>query len=313
MVTTRRQRQIAENTAAGLFPEGGLIDRLDKALSGPIFRLRVSMYVEAVIAVPGSMFGVMLQSLIMLPSWLPLILGFGNVRYVCLVTVPVHAWGATRILRWMDDPSNKELVFCSTLMPAVGFVHMALCTLLCGRTDASAAISFWVCTWFYSQLANQAIKNVFWRRRPIACLSEKEGQLAPRHFPQFKIMLSDRPDCLESFPSGDAAGAGGFGYTLLLFTGNPLWLMVTIAACFGRVFLHVHHVLDVSVGAFVGVYTAYLLDWWIEGGCRLTNAQHLAICVAFSMLMFGVFLPAIRRRKREEQLAKGIQWGTTKH
>jgi len=201
MVTTRRQRQIAENTAAGLFPEGGLIDRLDKALSGPIFRLRVSMYVEAVIAVPGSMFGVMLQSLIMLPSWLPLILGFGacmrncvrvatcrgaqgerwasnlavfttgNVRYVCLVTVPVHAWGATRILRWMDDPSNKELVFCSTLMPAVGFVHMALCTLLCGRTDASAAISFWVCTWFYSQLANQAIKNVFWRRRPIACLS----------------------------------------------------------------------------------------------------------------------------------------------
>ena len=95
----------------------------------------------------------------------------GNVRYLCFVAVPVHAWGARRILRWMDDPSNKELVFCSTLMPAVGFVHMTLCTLLCGHTDASAAISFWVCTWFYSQLANQAIKNVFWRRRPIACLS----------------------------------------------------------------------------------------------------------------------------------------------
>ena len=77
MVTTRRQKQTAEHAAAGLFPEGGLIDRLDKALSGPIFRLRVSMYMEAAIAVPGSMFGVMLQSLIMLPSWLPLILGLG--------------------------------------------------------------------------------------------------------------------------------------------------------------------------------------------------------------------------------------------
>ena len=78
MVTTRLQRQSAENAAAGMFPEGGRVDRLDKALSSPIFRLRVSMYMEAAIAVPGSMFGVMLQSLIMLPSWLPLILDYGS-------------------------------------------------------------------------------------------------------------------------------------------------------------------------------------------------------------------------------------------
>lgn len=60
-----------------MFPEGGCVDRLDKALSSPIFRLRVNMFMEAAIAVPGSMFGVMLQSLIMLPSWLPLILDYG--------------------------------------------------------------------------------------------------------------------------------------------------------------------------------------------------------------------------------------------
>jgi hypothetical protein len=77
MVTTRLQRQTAENAAAGMFPEGGCVDRLDKALSSPIFRLRVNMFMEAAIAVPGSMFGVMLQSLIMLPSWLPLILDYG--------------------------------------------------------------------------------------------------------------------------------------------------------------------------------------------------------------------------------------------
>jgi hypothetical protein len=48
------------------------MDRVDKALSGPIFRLSVPWMVEAAIAVPGSMFGVMVQSLIMLPSWVPL-------------------------------------------------------------------------------------------------------------------------------------------------------------------------------------------------------------------------------------------------
>ena len=35
-----------------------------------------------------------------------------------------------------------------------------------------AAIAFYVCAWFYSQATNQAIKNIFWRRRPTACLSE---------------------------------------------------------------------------------------------------------------------------------------------
>ena len=77
MVRTRSQRQSAENAPAGMFPEGGLVDRLDKAVSGPIFRVQVSWLVEAVIAVPGSMFGVTVQSLIMVPSWMPLILDSG--------------------------------------------------------------------------------------------------------------------------------------------------------------------------------------------------------------------------------------------
>jgi hypothetical protein len=99
------------------------------------------------------------------------LLGTGEFQYFCLVTVPVHVWGARRILRWMKDPTNKELVFCSSLMPVVGFVHMGLSAAFCRHSHACAAISFYICTWFYGQAANQAIKNVFWRRRPIACLS----------------------------------------------------------------------------------------------------------------------------------------------
>jgi membrane-associated phospholipid phosphatase len=34
-----------------------------------------------------------------------------------------------------------------------------------------------------------------------------------------------------------------------------------VAACFGRVFLHVHHILDVVMGALLGVMCGLLLHW----------------------------------------------------
>jgi hypothetical protein len=55
--------------------------------------------------------------------------------------------------------------------------------------------------------------------------SEEKGELAHRHFPQFKMRLTELPECLESFPSGDSAGAGAFGFSAYLFTGEPLWLL----------------------------------------------------------------------------------------
>lgn len=55
--------------------------------------------------------------------------------------------------------------------------------------------------------------------------SVEKGELAHRHFPQFKMRLRELPECLESFPSGDSAGAGAFGFSAYLFTGQPLWLL----------------------------------------------------------------------------------------
>ena len=39
------------------------------------------------------------------------------------------------------------------------------------------------------------------------------------------MRLTELPECLESFPSGDSAGAGAFGFSAYLFTGEPLWLL----------------------------------------------------------------------------------------
>ena len=204
---------------SGLGSQGGAIDHWDKSISGPLFKLRVHWLVEAAIVVPGSMFGAPLKSVFMLPSWIPLILDRSDLLYLFAVTVPINLWGANRIQRWLRDPFQGELVLCSKTMPLAGFIHLALASRLCRHDAASSAISFYLCSWIFSQTLNQIIKNVFWRRRPTACMNETDGVLAPRHYPQFKIWLMQRPQSLESFPSGDAAGAASFGYAAYLFTG----------------------------------------------------------------------------------------------
>ena len=305
----RRARQVSPDACgAGLFPEGGAIDRLDKKLSAPVFRLRTSRAMEAAIAVPGSIFGVMVLSLIMVPTWLLVILDPGDLRFHGAITVPVTIWAGHRVRLWLQDPRNKELVFLKKSVVFNGFIHIALAGALSRHSDAPAALAFYFCTWFYSQATNQAIKQVFWRRRPTACFREDKEMLAPRHFPQFKIMLMDRPDSLESFPSGDAAGAASFGYAAMLFTGSSFWLLVTVAGCFGRVFLHVHHLLDVVAGALVGFSVAAILDWSIPGGSRNCRSEHLLLCTLVYSAMFLWLLPVVKRRKREQQLSLGILW-----
>ena len=96
----------------------------------------------------------------------------GDLRYLCLVTVPVHLWGANRVRKWLQDPHNKSLVYCNMSVPFNGFIHMGIAAMLCKHEDACAVISFYYCTWLYGQAANQAFKNIFWRKRPTACLSE---------------------------------------------------------------------------------------------------------------------------------------------
>ena len=142
-------------------------------LSGPIFRMQVPKYVEAAIVVPGSMFGVMLQSLIMLPTFLPLLLpGPMDLGYLVAVTLPVNVVGSIRLSQWLRDPQNLQILMCHKVVPYIGLIHLVLASIFSTHPDAVAAVTFYVCAWFYSQLVNQSLKNTFWRRRPTATLSE---------------------------------------------------------------------------------------------------------------------------------------------
>lgn len=270
--------------------------------------MQVPKIVEAGICVPGSMFGVMLQSLIMLPTFLPMLLPGPHsldLKYLLGATLPFSIWGALRLRRWMGEPENMNLVMCRKIVPYIGWVHMGLAAALSNRPDAVAAVTFYVCAWFYSQLVNQSLKNTFWRRRPIASLSEARGELAPRHFPQFKQRLRELPECLESFPSGDSAGAGAFGVSAFLFTGNPLWLLATAAGMFGRVFIHAHHLLDVIVGASIGLGSATLLHVAI-GGWQNCGVPHLICVTALSYVTHKIILPIVKANKlKQGDLLKG--------
>ena len=264
--------------------------------------MQVPRIVEAGICVPGSMFGVMLQSLIMLPTFLPLLLPGQqalDLKYIVGAVLPFNIWGAMRLKRWMHEPHSMHLLMCRKIVPYIGWIHMALAAALSNRPDAIAAVTFYVCAWFYSQLINQSLKNTFWRRRPIASLSEARGELAPRHFPQFKLRLRELPECLESFPSGDSAGAGAFGLSVYLFTGNPLWLLATAAGMFGRVFIHAHHLLDVVVGALIGVTSTALLHVCI-GGWQQCGVPHLACVTVLSYITHKIILPIVKANKLKQ-------------
>jgi hypothetical protein len=77
------------------------------------------------------------SSLIMVPSWLPLLLAPDDFLYLFVVTLPVNVWGARRVLQWLQDPCNKELVFCTKSVFLNGFLHMAIARNLCRQLPSS--------------------------------------------------------------------------------------------------------------------------------------------------------------------------------
>ena len=83
-------------------------------------------------------------SLIMVPSWLPLLLAPDDLLYLCVVTIPVTAWSARRVLQWLQDPCNKELILCTKSVLLNGFIHVAIARKLCRQEILSCfSNNFW--------------------------------------------------------------------------------------------------------------------------------------------------------------------------
>lgn len=68
-------------------------------------------------------------------------------------------------------------------------------------------------------------------------------------------------DANASFPSGDVAGAVAFAYSLGSCAGMPYaGLACVLLSCFGRLYWHTHHLLDVACGAAVAAAACAALE-----------------------------------------------------
>ena len=73
----------------------------------------------------------------------------------------------------------------------------------------------------------------------------------------------------HSFPSGHCGAAFAF-FGVPVFVDRRLWwlLLAAVAIGWSRIYLNVHHLSDVTVGAFAGLLTAGLVWWWLSRKLR---------------------------------------------
>jgi len=245
----------------GLWQELGWLDRIDKAVSRPLFALTLPLPLEAALSVPGTFFGATTSSL-----------GFIPIAIVVAAEHAVHGTVPTPYMLFASVAAvivfgihtmvcMRKLTREAMWLHPVGVLvlNLLLAYLLCGGEKAVGwrGLVLYACTWGSSQLLSHTIKLLVARRRPCAVLRD-EIQRVPRHF-RLSDHLRKGKSAIESFPSGDTAGAAAFAVIMVLITDHPGWLIIIIAAALGRVYFHAHHVLDVTAGAGLGVGITWLL------------------------------------------------------
>lgn len=247
------------------------LDQLDKKVSRPIQQLQLGP-LEYLLMVPGSWFG--------LPS-----------MYVT-VCAALIGLAADPSWEWVGVSAGIFLVmlvmFCQVvifkswnwklLRSRLDFVYLGVfCVLskLFASSRAHQAMLLFGLTMLAAQLPTLVVKIFSSRVRPV--IAEKDWlntTTTPRLVPIHKFV--DNPkEARESFPSGDAVGAGVFYGVIAFFTQNLLWLLPVFITLFGRVYFWAHHIGDVSVGGALGVAVAALLHL-LCGGVELT-IWHFAV------------------------------------
>lgn len=250
----------------GRFPEGGLLDRIDKCISRPLQKL-----------------------------WLPAPLEFGFTLPSVWFACPLYGLGVVPLLLAATDPTQERGFRYGAVLPAAtaGFAYwFKLCRdslmtgkgivrvyilskgfLFClpnaamgiskwlGNEPGTRAMSNYLSAWFCTQLIVEVLKGVVWRLRPKA-VDAKELAQVRRAFGEIGNLVMLPSQANLSFPSGDAAA--GACFAVALKTATPqLWGPAVAAAALsgaGRVFFHCHHVLDVVVGQCIGGGIAWMFS-----------------------------------------------------
>lgn len=242
------------------FPEGGLIDRVDKHISRLAFKASLPAPVEALVSIPGAWYGCLPYALGLTPVLLSAFSERHTVRAQQVGGVALTA-GVGWWLRqaYVSTQTGRGfilfygMVASKAKLLAVPHVGIGIAKLAGLDTHAAA---LYTTSYFIVQGLIEMFKGLVWRLRPVASL-EEELSTVPRHITELGA-LTKRPDQANlSFPSGDAAGGCAFGMTIALFapefrTQAAAWASMVL---FGRMYFHAHHFLDVLVGGALGAGT----------------------------------------------------------
>jgi len=337
---TARARQGGDKAAApdpcGLWNESWTLNRIDRALSAPIFHLELGLIFEVLLSYPGTFFGGPITGVGVGGLVICALATFEGgaeadsfAAAACLAVVLGGLWWAhllrVSLAKSPDDYDQggvvdlysagfavKRIVLVFLFSPHVFLLLVQLFphSDVVAKERRVASAVFYMSVWFASVAVCDGLKRSVRRMRPCFTLAEELRQVK-RHVKQIQHMLCKKDNSHASFPSGDAAGAGAFAFCGLLFTSGDSWLHASptstglgclacgFLASFGRVFFHAHHVVDVTMGLLIAL-TMTTLGWGLCGGIDQILARsawwHFA---TVQMGAFAIFAQGRRQKKAE--------------
>lgn len=284
--TTRQSNSEDGDIQASRWPQdGGVIDRVDKAISSCIFSLQIGP-LEWPLSVPGCVFG-MAPILCAGPPTLAVLASKGPVP-LPLSFILSALWTVT-LGTWFSFCAGKEEYAKKYLFAKASYVFGPLVGLMIASLaehEAWAVGAFFNMAWSTTLVPVLVLKGFTKRRRPAVSVpsTPKVLEILPRFL---------RKDANASFPSGDVAGAVAFAVPLAVGCGLPkIAGLVALGSAFGRMYWHAHHALDVLVGATIGVISCSFIrnfvcdvgqtKWWQP------VVAHVALLVFLSKAMKAV-------------------------
>eukprot|EP00038_Savillea_parva_P017331 m.19868 g.19868 ORF g.19868 m.19868 type:complete len:375 (+) comp3732_c0_seq1:982-2106(+) len=262
--------------------ESGWIDALmvlDERLSLPILKLPSLGRLEYVLSLPGSMFGVPMYSLVLLPFVVAAFAevaegtrgGFAVTLAAVMVTLASAFWAACLVESLSNPPEREGTGIMRAFAPlgkklgtavTLGGPHVTVWLVGQSSSVGRSAAAFYITVFFVTQVAVEFLKTVSRRLRPVIKV-KSDLQGVERALPQLQHFLSREHAMYASFPSGDAAGSTTFATVgVLLVPHEYRWMaivffgMFPLLSTFARVYFQAHFLGDVLAGHLVAAAVA---------------------------------------------------------
>lgn len=256
-------------------PDGARLDRLDKFISSPLFRLQLGLPLEVVLSVPGCFFG-MPSILAVLPS---VVAGACTTSSLHGLHTRLSALiGLLILVAWGYVLAGSERVAlrlfslrACVIGPLVGVWLVEANPEFGGAARARAHLM--LTSWFAALVPTLVLKKFSRRRRPIVSAAATLGEATVAAAGQKRLRIIPKllsRDSNAALPSGDAVGALIFAYALGSCGYRRCALACALSSCTARIYWHAHHVLDVALGATIALGTSAALElalgdaacWW---------------------------------------------------